>query len=146
MKVEKRQQTVTSQRAPEDGLKSPVRGVSQSFGTVLGHSEKKMQTDVLWKALEDQADRLKRKIDLVEVRRYQEQVRRFLQHVTDNAYSFRESMVRDRRGRRKPMSKVDLVDEKLDDLAAMVVSEEKDRLAILEKIDEIRGILVDLKM
>ena len=146
MKVENRKQTATPQRTPEESVRTPVCGASQTFGAVLGHSERKMQTDVLWKALEEQAERLRRKIDLVEVRRYQEHVKRFLQHITGNAYQLKESIVRDKRGRRKSMSKVDLVDEKLEDLAEMVVKEEKDRLAILEKIDEIRGILVDLKM
>lgn len=146
MKVEKRQQSVTPQRTSDDSARNAVRGAAPSFGAVLGQNERKMQTDVLWKALEEQAERLKRKIDLVELRRYQEQVRRFLLHITGNAYEFKESMVRDRRGRRKPMSKVDLIDDKMEDLASMVVSEEKDRLAILEKIDEIRGILIDLKM
>ena len=37
-----------------------------------------------------------------------------------------------------------LVDEKLDELAQALVSEECDKIAILAKVDEIRGLLLDI--
>lgn len=38
------------------------------------------------------------------------------------------------------------VDEKLEELSRLILEREKDRLAILEAIDEIKGLLVDVKM
>jgi uncharacterized protein YaaR (DUF327 family) len=39
---------------------------------------------------------------------------------------------------------IKLIDENLDELALELIKEEKDNIAILNKIDEIRGILLDL--
>ena len=39
---------------------------------------------------------------------------------------------------------IKLVDENLDQLAAELIKEEKDHLLILSKIDEIRGLLLDI--
>lgn len=39
---------------------------------------------------------------------------------------------------------IKLVDKNLDDLAGELVKEEKDHLAILGKVDEIRGLLLDI--
>lgn len=37
-----------------------------------------------------------------------------------------------------------LVDEKLDELAQELVNEESDKIAILARVDEIRGLLLDI--
>ena len=50
----------------------------------------------------------------------------------------------DRRGRHRVYGLVKLVDKNLDDLAGELVKEEKDHLAILGKVDEIRGLLLDI--
>ena len=50
----------------------------------------------------------------------------------------------DRRGRHRVYGIVRLVDEKLDELAQELMKDEKDNLSILSKVDEIRGLLLDL--
>jgi uncharacterized protein YaaR (DUF327 family) len=39
---------------------------------------------------------------------------------------------------------VKLIDKNLDELAGELIKEEKDNLAILRKIDEIKGLLLDI--
>ena len=39
---------------------------------------------------------------------------------------------------------IKLVDERMDELATALVQDEKDHLAILNKVDEIRGLLLDI--
>jgi uncharacterized protein YaaR (DUF327 family) len=39
---------------------------------------------------------------------------------------------------------IKLVDKNLDELAAELIKDEKDHIAILNKIDEIRGLLLDI--
>ena len=39
---------------------------------------------------------------------------------------------------------IKLVDKNLDDLASELIKDEKDHLSILNKIDEIRGLLLDI--
>jgi hypothetical protein len=50
----------------------------------------------------------------------------------------------DRRGRHRVYGIIRLVDEKLDELAKELVSEEKDTIHILSMVDEIRGLLLDI--
>lgn len=113
------------------------------FQAVLGQARSKQEVSELWAAMEEQAERLKKRQDLLELRRYQEQVRRFLQYVLGGAFKLKEDLVRDRRGRQKCLTIVALVDAHLEELAALFIQAEKDRIAILEKIDQIRGLLLD---
>ena len=41
---------------------------------------------------------------------------------------------------------VKLVDQNLDDLASELMKDEKDHLAIVGKVDDIRGLLLDISM
>lgn len=50
----------------------------------------------------------------------------------------------DRRGRHRVYGIVKLVNESLDQLASELIKDEKDHLAILGKVDEIRGMLLDI--
>ena len=50
----------------------------------------------------------------------------------------------DRRGRHRVYGIVRLIDENLDKLAEELLKEEKDNIAILNRIDEIRGLLLDI--
>ena len=50
----------------------------------------------------------------------------------------------DRRGRHRVYGLVKLVDKKLDDLAQELMKEEKSGLNILAKVDEIKGLLLDM--
>ena len=50
----------------------------------------------------------------------------------------------DRRGRHRVYGMVRRVDALLDELAQELVKEEKDHLAILNRVDEIRGLLLDI--
>jgi uncharacterized protein YaaR (DUF327 family) len=50
----------------------------------------------------------------------------------------------DRRGRHRVYGIIKLIDENLDELALELIKEEKDTIAVLNRIDEIRGLLLDI--
>lgn len=50
----------------------------------------------------------------------------------------------DRRGRHRVYGMIKRVNSALDELAQELMKDEKDHLAILGKIDEIRGLLLDI--
>ena len=50
----------------------------------------------------------------------------------------------DKRGRHRVYGIVKLVNQNLDELAIELIKDEKDHLEILNKIDEIRGLLLDI--
>ena len=72
------------------------------------------------------------------------QVKDFINEVVNRSHSFNRENFLDRRGRHRVYGMIKLVDKNLDDLAQELVSEEKDHLSILGRVDEIRGLLLDI--
>ena len=83
-------------------------------------------------------------MDLGELKRYRGMVHDFINEVVGNSHEFSRENFLDRRGRHRVFGLVKLVNKNLDDLAQELLKSEKDNLTILEKVDEIRGLLLDI--
>ena len=83
-------------------------------------------------------------MDLRDMRRYRGKVSDFINEVVTNSHKFSRENFLDRRGRHRVYGIVRLVDKNLDELAQELLKSEKDHLKILEKTDEIRGLLLDI--
>jgi uncharacterized protein YaaR (DUF327 family) len=62
----------------------------------------------------------------------------------NRSHEFSRENFLDRKGRHRVYGIIRLVDKNLDELAQELVKDEKDNLSILEKIGEIRGLLLDI--
>ena len=71
-------------------------------------------------------------------------IKDFVNEVVTNSHIFSRENFLDRRGRHRVYGLVKLVDKKLDDLAQELMKEEKSGLNILAKVDEIKGLLLDM--
>lgn len=91
-----------------------------------------------------QGERLAKKRDVKDMRHYRGLVKDFLNEVVTHSHSFSRENFLDRRGRHRVYGIIRLVDENLDQLAQELMKDEKDNLAILGKIGEIRGLLLDI--
>jgi len=78
------------------------------------------------------------------MKKYRGLVKDFINEVVNRSHSFNRENFLDRRGRHRVYGMIKLVDRNLDDLAQELVSEEKDHLSILGRVDEIRGLLLDI--
>ena len=80
--------------------------------------------------------------------RYKEAVRNFMKFVVSRAYKKETSKgIIIRKGldvTQKEYTQIQVIDEKLERLAAGILSNQKDKLAILAAVEEINGLLVDL--
>ena len=83
-------------------------------------------------------------MDLGELKRYRGMVHDFINEVVGNSHEFSRENFLDRRGRHRVFGLVKLVNKNLDDLAQELLKSEKDNLKVLEKVDEIRGLLLDI--
>jgi uncharacterized protein YaaR (DUF327 family) len=83
-------------------------------------------------------------MDVADLKQYRGLVRDFLNEVINNSHKFSRENFLDRRGRHRVYGIVKLVDKNLDELAQELLQKEKDHLKILEKVDEIRGLLLDI--
>ena len=99
------------------------------------------------KNIEDQGKRLSDKVDVKEYEKYRRLIRDFLDEIVSNGYTFnRENAFASRGSRHRYIATVETIDEKLDELGKEVMKEQADRIDILSKIDDIRGLLLDLMM
>ena len=68
----------------------------------------------------------------------------FMNEIVNRSHQFSRENFLDRRGRHRVYGIIRMVDQTLDELAQELVKDEKDNLAILAKIGEIRGLLLDI--
>jgi len=78
------------------------------------------------------------------IRRYKTAVRAFLHYIVENGYTAEERVSGTNILKRKKFTLIQVVDRKLEQLAAGILAGQKSRLEILARLDEINGLLVDL--
>ena len=71
-------------------------------------------------------------------------IKDFMNEIVNRSHSFSRENFLDRKGRHRVYGIIRLVDQNLDELAQELVKDEQDHLAILNKIGEIRGLLLDI--
>lgn len=91
-----------------------------------------------------EGEKLAKRRDVKDMRHYRGLVKEFLNEVVTRSHSFSRENFLDRRGRHRVYGIIRLVDENLDQLAQELMKDEKDNIAILNKIGEIRGLLLDI--
>lgn len=91
-----------------------------------------------------QGDKIVKRVDVRDMRRYRTLIKDFMNEIVNRSHKFSRENFLDRRGRHRVYGIIRLVDEKLDELAQALVSDECDKIAILAKVDEIRGLLLDI--
>jgi len=91
-----------------------------------------------------QGKKLGKHMDIRDMKRYRELIRSFLNEIVSRSHKFTRENFLDRKGRHRVYTMIKLVNKELDELAAELIKDEKDHILILNKIDEIRGLLIDL--
>ena len=137
-----------SQALNQIDQKAPAQPTDGSFKFTLISSieEQSLQArlSVMMEEITNQSERLKKHRDVKDMRRYRELIREFMNEIVSRSHKFSRENFLDRRGRHRVYGIIKLVDEKLDQLAAELLKDEKDTLLILSNIDEIRGLLLDI--
>lgn len=91
-----------------------------------------------------QGDKLAKHRDIKDMKRYRALIKDFMNEVVNRSHAFSRENFLDRKGRHRVYGIIRLIDENLDQLAQELVKDEQDNLAILNKIGEIRGLLLDI--
>ena len=131
----------------EEPTKSVDSGDDSFKFTLIRSIEEKDLQEKLNSMMEQitvQGDKISKHMDIKDMKKYRELVKGFLNEVVSRSHEFSRENFLDRRGRHRVYGIVRLVDKNLDDLAGELVKDEKDHLAIISKIDDIRGLLLDI--
>lgn len=100
--------------------------------------------DVLLERLDAIGRRLAANFSIYDLKEYKDTLRNFLKETLGKAYQLKSESGWSRQGRPKLFLSLELIDQELEALSQMVLSKQKDPLRILEKLGQIRGLLVDL--
>jgi len=98
----------------------------------------------LMKEIEEQGGLIAKHMDIRDMKRYRKSVKEFLNEIVSRSHEFSRENFLDKRGRHRVYGIIKLIDENLDALAQELLKEEKDHLSILSRIDDIRGLLLDI--
>ncbi len=127
---------------------APVKEPDGAFKfTLVSHIEEQELQARLSSLMEEitmQGDKLAKKRDIKDMKRYRGLIKDFMNEIVGRSHAFSRENFLDRRGRHRVYGIIRLVDENLDDLAKELMKDEQDHLAILSKIGEIRGLLLDI--
>ncbi|NLK88238.1 MAG: YaaR family protein [Clostridiaceae bacterium] len=93
-----------------------------------------------------QGDILARKIDIRELKVYKKLIAEFLDLALGNSRKFSKRSLLDRRGRHKVFAIVKNINSELDLLTQDVLQGEKDNITLLQRLADIRGLILDLFM
>ncbi len=92
----------------------------------------------------EQGETIKEKADIEEIAKYRQLISELLNDLVSNSYTCSKSDSFDARGKHKIFVVIKTVNKKLDELANEILTEQKDKIKLLEMVDDIRGLLVDL--
>ena len=91
-----------------------------------------------------QGNKITKHMDVADMKRYRALIKEFMNEIVNRSHKFSRENFLDRKGRHRVYGIIRRVDETLDELAQELMKEEKDHLAILAKVGEIRGLLLDI--
>ncbi len=112
---------------------------------VEGRNFEERIKEIVGKIIE-QGDKLAGKVDIRELKAYKNLISEFLDEVVANSHKFSKQNFLDRRGRYKVYAVIKQINEEVDLLTKEVLSGEKDNIKILQKLDDIRGLVLDITM
>lgn len=142
-------QTKTRKPSP-DG--TGVGGIESSFLDELKRlsvpdlapSELPERLEDLMAELDRQGRRLQERPVLEELARYKALVKEFLERTVKKAFQASTRTVGGRLSRQRSYQIVEVVDKKLSELTLVVLDKERKNIDLAAKLDEIRGLLLDL--
>lgn len=130
----------------EKAAPSQETDTSFKFTLISNIQEQDLQArlTLMMEDIVQQGKKISKHMDVRDMRRYRALIKDFLNEVVNRSHQFSRENFLDRRGRHRVYGIVKLIDSNLDELAQELIKDEKDHLAILAKIDEISGLLLDI--
>ncbi|PFP30801.1 hypothetical protein COJ96_02225 [Bacillus sp. AFS073361] len=118
-----------------------------SFQKLIDSYSKELTQDHLQELLQDidqQGQQLSEKPTFHELRKYKDLVKRFMGEVSKNGVGLYQTETWDPYGGSKTLKTIQVLDRKLMELSDHVLHQQNANLSIMERIGEIKGLLVNL--
>lgn len=145
MKIDPSFRPLSSGKAMPDGATKQIQ--AKSFSDAMqSQGEKASQEELTrrFKEIQFQGDRLAHSMTIRELKAYRLLVKRFLEDTVRRGVSMKEAKGWDRRGRSKRYKLIDELDATLLEMADDLLESEQGKIVLLQKVGEIRGMLINL--
>ncbi len=142
-KNSQRTDTVKTEADSRHKTEAVQRGFSMALSKEAGQQTRQHLEELLGK-IEQQGKKLGQTPTFSELKSYRDLVKNFMAEAVGQMYDVDAGAGWDRRGRQKSYTLVKTIDATLEALTEDVRQGQERQLAILEKMDSIRGMLVDL--
>jgi uncharacterized protein len=110
----------------------------------IAEADLQVRLNTLMEEITMQGNKLSKRMDVRDMKKYRSLLKEFMNEIINRSHEFSRENFLDRKGRHRVYGIIKLVNETLDQLAMELVKDEKDHIAILSKIGEIKGLLMDI--
>ena len=110
----------------------------------IAEQDLQVRLSAMMQEITQQGDRISKKMDVRDMKKYRALIKDFMNEIVNRSHKFSRENFLDKKGRHRVYGIIRQVDDTLDELARELVKDEKDHIAILSRIDEIRGLLLDI--
>jgi hypothetical protein len=106
--------------------------------------EIKAKLDEFLELIDEQGEKLSKKRTFEELVKYKNMIQEFIKEAVEQMYKVKEEYSSYGSGNHKVYTIIEKVDENLEELTELVLSKQSTQLEILDRLDEVRGMLVDI--
>lgn len=110
----------------------------------IDESELQQKLERMIDDITSQGKKLADHMDVKDLKKYRGMVSEFMNEVVSRSHKFSRENFLDKKGRHRVYGIVKKVNDNLDELAQEVIKQEKNHLKILARVDDIRGLLLDI--
>ncbi|SFT28633.1 YaaR family protein [Paenibacillus sp. BC26] len=145
MKINPGWRPLGQDRARPDLGSKPI--APKNFADVMNFQDEQRTIEQLQEKLQhihNQGERLARSMTVRELRLYRQMVKQFLEDTVRRGIGMKETRGFDRRGRTKRYKLLEEIDSSLISMGEELLESEEGRLDLLQKVGDIRGILINL--
>jgi len=117
------------------------------FGEIIQKQDKQLKMDHIERLLsriEEAGQRLDRSRTLKDLAKYKGLVKSFIQETIDFGMGLKKSQTWNQFGQTRTLKIVETIDEKLVELTDELINKEKNGIDLLDKLGEIKGLLINL--
>ena len=98
----------------------------------------------LLERIDMQAQKLSERLDIAELKRYRSLVTKFIDISVRHSSEYQREHTLDGKGRHRIFGIVKKIDADLEELTREILKDQKDFIGVLAKLEDIRGLLVDI--
>ena len=142
IKVNQIQQPSTIETTPQTS--PPDGNFKFMLASNIAEQDLQLRLNTLMEDITMQGNKLSKRMDVKDMKKYRSLIKEFMNEIINRSHEFSRENFLDRKGRHRVYGIVRLIDQNLDELAQELVKEERDHISILNKIGEIRGLLLDI--